>query len=85
MIGFAVIGFTVAVLRAAAVWAPGDRWRTLLTVAGRRTALDPGGSFPLVGGAALVICSALLIVPLAVPVLGAVASAAVAVEERLRV
>lgn len=66
-------------LRAAAVWAPGDRWRTLLAVAGRRTALDPGGSFPLVGGAVLVICSALLIAPLAVPVLDAVAAVAVAV------
>ncbi|MEU2421749.1 hypothetical protein ABZ619_12080 [Streptomyces sp. NPDC007851] len=81
---FAVIGLAVAVLRAAAVWAPGDRWRTLLTAAGRRTVLDPGGSFLLVGGAVLVLCSALLIAPLAVPVLGAVAAAAVAVEERHR-
>ncbi|MFG2702214.1 hypothetical protein [Streptomyces sp. NPDC048386] len=81
---FAVIGLAVAVLRAAAVWAPGDRWRTLLAAAGRRTVLDPGGSFLLVGGAVLVVCSALLIAPLAVPVLGALAAAAVAVEERHR-
>ncbi|MBW8796945.1 MAG: hypothetical protein JF597_26105 [Streptomyces sp.] len=81
---FAVIGLAVAVLRAAAVWSPGDRWRTLLAAAGRRTVRDPGGSFLLVGGAALVVCSALLIAPLAVPVLGAVAAAAVAVEERHR-
>ncbi|MGY5010076.1 hypothetical protein ACWCY6_18665 [Streptomyces sp. 900105755] len=79
---FAVIGLVVAGLRAAAVWAPGDRWRALLTAAGRRTVLDPGGSLLLVGGAVLVVCSALLIAPLAVPVLGAVAAAAVAVEER---
>ncbi|MGW5657923.1 hypothetical protein [Streptomyces humi] len=81
---FAVIGLAVAGLRAAAVWTPGDRWRTLLAQAGRRTVLDPGGSFLLVGGAVLVVCSALLIAPLAVPVLGAVAAAAVAVEERHR-
>ncbi|WP_217550636.1 hypothetical protein [Streptomyces sp. GbtcB6] len=81
---FAVIGLAVAGLRAAAVWAPGDRWRTLFAAAGRRTVLDPGGSFLLVGGAVLVVCSALLVAPLAVPVLGALAAAAVAVEERHR-
>ncbi|MFJ9563039.1 hypothetical protein ACIRQQ_23695 [Streptomyces fuscichromogenes] len=81
---FAVMGLVVAGLRAAAVWAPGDRWRPLLAAAGRRTVLDPGGSFLLVGGAVLVVCSALLIAPLAVPVLGAVTAAAVAVEERYR-
>ncbi|MEV0181005.1 hypothetical protein AB0I54_17165 [Streptomyces sp. NPDC050625] len=80
----AVIGLAVAGLRAAAVWAPGDTWRALLADAGRRTVLDPAGSFLLVGGAVLVVCSALLIAPLAVPVLGAVAAAAVAVEERYR-
>ncbi|WEO98531.1 hypothetical protein A6P39_033345 [Streptomyces sp. FXJ1.172] len=71
-------------LRAAAVWAPGERWRTLLAEAGRRTVRDPAGSFLLVGGAVLICCSALLIAPLAVPVLGAVTAAAVAVEERYR-
>jgi hypothetical protein len=79
---FALIGLAVAGLRAAAVWAPGERWRVLLAAAGRRTVRDPAGSFLLVGGAGLVVCSALLIAPLAVPVLGAVAAAAVAVEER---
>ncbi|MER6062922.1 hypothetical protein [Streptomyces sp. NPDC001792] len=79
---FALIGLAVAGLRAAAVWAPGERWRVLLAAAGRRTVRDPAGSFLLVGGAVLVVCSALLIAPLAVPVLGAVAAAAVAVEER---
>ncbi|TVZ92061.1 hypothetical protein [Streptomyces sp. BK340] len=81
---FALLGLTVAVLRAAAVWTPGSRWRALLADAGRRTVLDPAGSFLLVGGAALTCCSAVLIAPLAVPVLGAVAAAAVAVEERYR-
>jgi hypothetical protein len=81
---FALIGLAVAGLRAAAVWAPGERWRTLLAEAGRRTVRDPAGSFLLVGGAVLICCSALLIAPLAVPVLGAVTAAAVAVEERYR-
>ncbi|MEV6050107.1 hypothetical protein [Streptomyces sp. NPDC052107] len=81
---FALIGLAVAGLRAAAVWTPGERWRVLLAAAGRRTVRDPAGSFLLVGGAVLVVCSALLIAPLAVPVLGAVAAAALAVEERYR-
>lgn len=81
---FALIGLAVAGLRAAAVWEPGAAWRGLLAEAGRRTVLDPAGSFLLVGGVVLVVCSALLIAPLAIPVLGAVAAAAVAVEERYR-
>jgi hypothetical protein len=81
---FALIGLAVAGLRASAVWEPGAGWGALLAAAGRRTVLDPAGSFLLVGGIALVVCSALLIAPLAVPVLGAVAAAAVAVEERHR-
>jgi hypothetical protein len=81
---FALIGLVVAGLRATAVWQPGAVWRALLAEAGRRTVLDPAGSFLLVGGVVLVVCSALLVAPLAVPVLGAVAAAAVAVEERYR-
>ena len=81
---FALLGLVVAGMRAAAVWAPGDTWRALLAEAGRRTVLDPAGSFLLVGGLVLVGCSALIVAPLAVPVLGAVAAAAVAVEERYR-
>ncbi|MEV8037226.1 hypothetical protein [Streptomyces sp. NPDC086182] len=80
----ALIGGTVAGLRAAAVWEPGAAWRGLLADAVRRTVLDPAGSFLLVGGLAVVACSALIVAPLAVPVLGAVAAAAVAVEERRR-
>jgi hypothetical protein len=46
--------------------------------------LDPAGSFLIVGGLAVVVCSAWFSAPLAVAVLGAVAAAAVAVEERYR-
>ncbi|MEV0642586.1 hypothetical protein AB0I77_48315 [Streptomyces sp. NPDC050619] len=81
---FALIGLAVAGLRAAAVWTPGAAWRGLLAEAGRRTVLDPAGSFLLVGGLAVVAVSAWFVAPLAVPVLGAVAAAAVAVEERYR-
>ncbi|MCL6734044.1 hypothetical protein [Streptomyces neyagawaensis] len=80
----ALIGAAVAVLRAAAVWEPGASWRALLGAAGRRTVLDPAGSFLVVGGLAVVVCSAWFTAPLAVPVLGAVAAAALAVEERYR-
>ncbi|MEU3932179.1 hypothetical protein AB0E85_09030 [Streptomyces sp. NPDC029044] len=78
----ALIGLVVAGLRAAALWAPGARWRTLLAGAGRRTVLDPAGSFLIVGGLAVVAVSAWFAAPLAIAVLGAVAAAAVAVEER---
>ncbi|WP_030670636.1 hypothetical protein [Streptomyces cellulosae] len=81
---FALIGLVVAGLRAAAVWTPAATWRSLLAEAGRRTVLDPAGSFLIVGGLAVVAVSAWFATPLAVPVLGAVAAAAVAVEERHR-
>ncbi|MCF1598717.1 hypothetical protein [Streptomyces muensis] len=80
----ALIAATVALLRAAAVWTPGAAWRALLADAGRRTVLDPAGSFLIVCGLAVVAVSAWFVPPLAVPVLGAVAAAAVAVEERYR-
>ncbi|MFJ2258735.1 hypothetical protein ACIOKD_10335 [Streptomyces sp. NPDC087844] len=80
----ALIGLAVAGLRAAAVWEPGARWRELLGAAGRRTVLDPAGSFLLVGGLAVVALSGWFVPPLAIPVLGAVAAAALAVEERGR-
>ncbi|MFI8168522.1 hypothetical protein ACIGAN_19480 [Streptomyces sp. NPDC085931] len=80
----ALIGLAVAGLRAAAVWEPGARWRTLLARAGRRTVRDPAGSFLLMAGPAVVAGSAWFAAPLAVPALGAVAAAAVAVEERYR-
>ncbi|WP_187283456.1 hypothetical protein [Streptomyces sp. t39] len=78
----AFIGGAVAVLRAAAVWHPGARWRDLLGAAARRTVRDPAGSLLLVGGFAVVAGSAWAVAPLAVPVTGAVAAAAVAVESR---
>ncbi|MFI0513676.1 hypothetical protein RKD19_006717 [Streptomyces canus] len=81
---FALLGLTVAGLRAAAVWAPGASWRALLADAVRRTLRDPAGSFLIVAGLAVVALSAGFVAPLAVPVLGAVAAAAVAVEERHR-
>ncbi|MFI7017933.1 hypothetical protein [Streptomyces sp. NPDC050164] len=81
---FALIGLVVAGLRAAAVWEPGARWRTLLAAAWRRTVLDPAGSFLIIAGLAVVALSAWFAAPLAVAVLGAVAAAAVAVEERYR-
>ncbi|MEU0196044.1 hypothetical protein ABZ250_40550 [Streptomyces afghaniensis] len=80
----ALIGLVVTGLRAAAVWEPEARWRTLLAAAWRRTVLDPAGSFLIIGGLAVVVLSAWFAAPLAVPVLGAVAAAAVAVEERYR-
>ncbi|GGS68350.1 hypothetical protein [Streptomyces violaceus] len=80
----ALIAVVVAVLRAAAVWEPDARWRTLLAQAWRRTVLDPAGSFLIITGLAVVALSAWFVAPLAVPVLGAVAAAAVAVEERYR-
>ncbi|GAB2854619.1 hypothetical protein GCM10027074_22010 [Streptomyces deserti] len=81
---FALIGLAVAGLRAAAAWTPDARWRVLLAEAARRTVLDPAGSFLLVAGLAVVALSGWFIAPLAVPVLGAVVAAAVAVEERYR-
>ncbi|MDH6217072.1 hypothetical protein [Streptomyces pseudovenezuelae] len=81
---FALIGLVVALLRAAAVWTPGAAWRGLLADGGRRTVLDPAGSFLVVCGLAVVTLTALFVAPLAVPVLGAVVAAAVAVEERHR-
>ncbi|MFJ7076507.1 hypothetical protein [Streptomyces sp. NPDC098781] len=80
----ALIGAVVTLLRAAALWTPGAGWRALLAGAGRRTVLDPAGSFLIVGGLAVVAASAWFAAPLAVPVLGAVVAAAVAVEERYR-
>ncbi|HET6859065.1 MAG TPA: hypothetical protein VFH94_18510 [Streptomyces sp.] len=76
------ITLVVAVVRAAAAWEPGASWRSLCAAAVRRTLLDPAGSFLIVGGFVTVAASAWLAAPLAVPVLGAVAAAAVAVEQR---
>ncbi|WP_460063563.1 hypothetical protein [Streptomyces sp. YKOK-I1] len=81
---FALIGLVVSLLRAAVVWTPGTAWPALLADAGRRTVLDPAGSFLIVGGLGVVAVSAWFVAPLAIPVLGVVAAAALAVEERHR-
>ncbi|MFI0239490.1 hypothetical protein [Streptomyces sp. NPDC016845] len=81
---FALLGAAVTVLRAAAVWTPEARWRPLLAAAARRTVRGPAGSLLLVCGLAVVILCAGFLPPLAVPVLGVLAAAAVAVEERAR-
>lgn len=81
---FALIAGAVTVLRAAARWEPGRTWRSLLADAARRAVRDPGGSLLLVCGLALVILGAAFLTPLAVPVLGILTAAAVAVEERAR-
>ncbi|MFF2728717.1 hypothetical protein ACFVS9_12535 [Streptomyces sp. NPDC058008] len=78
----AMIGLLVAVLRAASCWEPGTSWRTLLAEGGRDTVRDPAGSLLLVCGMAVVVLSGALVLPLAVPVAGAVAAAATAVRER---
>ena len=78
----AMIGLLVAGLRAASCWAPGALWRTLLAEAGRNTVRDPAGSLLLVCGMAVVVLSGALVLPLAVPVIGAVAAAATAVRAR---
>ncbi|MEU0301551.1 hypothetical protein ABZ252_19115 [Streptomyces sp. NPDC006175] len=78
----ALIGFLVAVVRAASCWEPGALWRTLLAEAGRDTVRDPAGSLLLVCGMAVVVLSGALVLPLAVPVVGAVAAAATAVRAR---
>ena len=78
----ALIGLLVAVVRAAACWQPGEPWRALLAEAGRTTVRDPAGSLLLVCGMAVVVVSGAFVLPLAVPVLGAVAAAAAAVEVR---
>ncbi|MEV8308847.1 hypothetical protein AB0P36_16215 [Streptomyces flavidovirens] len=78
----AFTGCAVAGLRAAVGWEPGASWRVLLGAAGRRTVFDPAGSLLIVCGFAVVAASAWFAAPLAVPVIGAVTAAAIAVEQR---
>uniref|UniRef100_A0AAU3H4L3 DUF624 domain-containing protein n=1 Tax=Streptomyces sp. NBC_01401 TaxID=2903854 RepID=A0AAU3H4L3_9ACTN len=78
----AMIGLLVAVVRAASCWEPGASWRALLPEAGRDTVRDPAGSLLLVCGMAVVVLSGALVLPLAVPVTGALAAAATAVRAR---
>jgi hypothetical protein len=80
-----VVAFLVALVtgvRAAVSWWPGASWRALLGAAARRTVLDPAGSLLLVAGFAVVVVSGRIVLPFAVPVVGAVIAGALAVEAR---
>ncbi|MFJ8693011.1 hypothetical protein [Streptomyces roseolilacinus] len=79
----ALLGLVVAGVRAAAVWRPGASWRALMGAAVRRTVRDPAGSLALVCGLAVIAASAWLSPPLAVPAVGVLVGAALAVERRL--
>lgn len=76
------LGLAVALLRACAAWYPGARWRELLAPAARRTLRDPAGSLLVVCGFAVIAASAWFSAPLAVPALGILVAAALAVERR---
>ncbi|GHH44386.1 hypothetical protein HNQ79_005466 [Streptomyces candidus] len=78
----AFLAALVAGVRAAVSWKPGASWRVLLGAAARRTVLDPAGSLLLVAGFAVVVVSGRIVLPLAVPVVGAVIAGALAVEAR---
>ncbi|MET9674500.1 hypothetical protein ABZY68_15560 [Streptomyces sp. NPDC006482] len=76
------LGLAVTLLRACAAWRPDARWRELLAPAARRTLGDPAGSLLVVCGFAVIAASAWFSAPLAVPALGIVVAAALAVERR---
>ncbi|WP_329114470.1 hypothetical protein [Streptomyces sp. NBC_01465] len=78
LIAVSVVGLlalAVAGLRTAAAWRPGGRWALVRTA-------DVGGSLLLVGGFVAVAATAWQIPPLAVPAVGCLAAAAVALERR---
>jgi hypothetical protein len=84
--GIAVVGMLAVVvvgLRSAAAWRAGHRWRDTVRSAARRCVRDLGGSLLLTGGLAVVAVAAWQMPALAVPALGCLAAAAVAVERRL--
>ncbi|WP_073760280.1 hypothetical protein [Streptomyces sp. CB03234] len=78
----ALLGLTVAGLRAAVAWRPGSSWRALTAAAAHRTVRDPAGSLVLVCGFAVIAASAWFALPLAAPALGIVTAAALALERR---
>lgn len=86
--GFALATFAVAglaatvLLRAAAAWTPGDRWRTLLSGALDETRGDLSGTGILLGGAAVLAACAWALWLLVVPMSGCLVAAAVAVRRR---
>ncbi|MER5202017.1 hypothetical protein [Streptomyces sp. NPDC002825] len=73
---------TVTVLRAATAWRASLRWRVLLGPAARRALFDPAGSLLMVCGLAVIVASAWLSAPLAVPALGVLLAATLAAERR---
>jgi len=80
MAGLSVVGalaLVVVGLRTAACRPQGPA-----AVARRAVASDPGGSMLLLGGLAVVAVAGWMLLPLAVPALGCLAGAAVAVERR---
>ncbi|MFC0527054.1 DUF624 domain-containing protein [Phytohabitans kaempferiae] len=81
--GIAATALSVVLLRAAATWSPGQPWRDLVRHAAvRAIASDPSGSLLMVLALALLVLITWQLLPLAVPMLGCVLMAAVAVERR---
>ncbi|GAA2145763.1 hypothetical protein GALLR39Z86_35660 [Glycomyces algeriensis] len=86
--GFALATFVVAglaaavLLRAAAAWAPGARWRSLFAGALAETRGDASGTGILVGGVAVLAVCAWMLWLLVVPMSGCLIGAAVAVRRR---
>jgi hypothetical protein len=74
---------SVVVLRAAAAWEADTPWTQLVRRAARRAvASDPSGSLLLVMALAVLVVITWQLLPLAVPMLGCLLMAAVAVERR---
>ncbi|MEU7588138.1 hypothetical protein AB0A95_17780 [Micromonospora sp. NPDC049230] len=81
--GVVAVALSVVVLRAAAAWAPGTPWAHLVRRAARRAVTsDPSGSLLLVLALGMLVLVTWQLLPLAVPMLGCVLMAAVAVESR---
>ncbi|MEU4445297.1 hypothetical protein AB0K14_21795 [Actinosynnema sp. NPDC050801] len=80
--GAAAVGLAVVVLRAAAAWSEDVRWAVVGREAARRSAVDFGGSLLLVMALAVLLIVTWQLPPLAVPMVGCVLMAAVAVDRR---
>ena len=79
----AAASLAVVVLRATAAWSPGAQWTLLVRAATRRaTTGDPSGSLLLLLALAVGAVVTWQLLPLAVPIVGCVAMAAVAIERR---
>ncbi|MDG4830943.1 hypothetical protein O7627_16745 [Solwaraspora sp. WMMD1047] len=81
--GLTAVGLAVLLLRAGALWRPGDRWPDLLRRAAHRTVVaDRSGSLLLVLALGLLALVTWQLLPLLVPMIGCVVMAAVATERR---